>query len=192
MQVVYYKQAEQFMVIIWALNKNMGSLSNNDKRETYKRFLQEHLKVMCDDERVQLYYNDKGKPFITSSQYKSISISHTLNFFCVQLHHERYAGIDIETVRDTLMKIQTKFLQDEEILMAKDDLDTLCLMWTCKEALFKVHGEEGVSLKQHIRISKIDLPYISASIFYKDVQEHYTLYTHYIKPLRITYVVKKD
>lgn len=186
MKQIYYYQTEQFIVVIWAVDKNINN------RKMYKNFLQKELKSICKEENVQLSYTDKGKPLIHSEKYKSISVSHTLNFLSVQLHKENYAGIDIETMRDSLIKVKSKFLEDKELMIANDDLNTLCLLWTCKEAMFKIYGEDGISLKHNIRIFEINLPYISADISYRNIKEKYTLYSQYIEPLMLTYVVKKN
>ncbi len=110
MKELYRHKAEQFISIVWMFDADILSVSNSGKSKLYRSFLYNKLQEICEDKTVEIFFNTYGKPFIHSQEYQSISISHTLNFLSVQLHQNHFAGIDIETSREALYKIKSKFV----------------------------------------------------------------------------------
>ena len=45
---------------------------------------------------------------------------------------------------------------DETSLVEGNNLDQLCLIWAAKEAIFKMNGRSGLSLKDDITIESIE------------------------------------
>ncbi|GAB4457111.1 MAG: hypothetical protein OHK0036_20780 [Bacteroidia bacterium] len=158
----------------------------------HRDFLQSELKTITQDINAELFFNDNGKPFIRSAYFQSISISHTLNYLVIQLHKENIAGIDIETQRPALVKVQQKFLNNDEINWAHNDIFNLCVLWTAKEALFKVFGTENISLKNHISINLQNYPYLIGNIKMNGKSHSFVLYSQQYEHLTLTYVVKKN
>jgi len=192
MQLIYTHQTEEFIVLVWQFNLDKPTSSNTEIRSYYRNFLLQFLPTITKNKQCQLYFNQNNKPFIQDNEYKSISISHTLNYLAIQLRKDIYAGIDIETRREKLLKVQHKFLNEQEIAYANNDLYLLCCFWTSKEAAFKIYGHQFISLKKNIYIIQCDLPSIYVDIHLLNFkQERFELHSHYLHPLNITYVVKK-
>lgn len=193
MQQFFVSISEKYFVSLWQTNYP-EHLSNKDKSMLNRKFILNFIQQLTNDPFTELNFNDNNKPILINKIYKSISISHTLNLLAIQLHKENYAGIDIETERIALIKVQKKFLNDNEIELANNNLKTLCLLWTAKESIYKIHGTTNITPKD-IQISQINLPYIYAQVKNSNFHEVYTLYSQSLfskKNLTITYVQQKN
>ena len=90
------------------------------------------------EEEVQ--YHSNGKPFLPSAE---LSFSHCLPVAGALVHPER-AGMDIQLPNPKLEVISRKYAHPEELARAnetKAKLDYLTILWSAKEAVFKVYGE---------------------------------------------------
>lgn len=190
---IYNELSETYKVMVWAFDNRIESLIHSQKSKIYTDFISTEIKKITDNHKTYLYYDDNNKPHIKDDSFKSISISHTKNFLSIQLHKEKIAGIDIEMPRETLLKVQKKILNEDEIQLANNHLDTLCMLWTTKESVFKIYGKLNISLKQNIHIKAINNQYIVAQLSYNNKTEEFTLFSkQLIYGMRITYVVKKN
>ncbi len=193
-EIIYQLQTQDFLIVAWAFHELDTTLSNKEKSNYYKNFLRTELQHITHNPSCKLYYNDNNKPFINDPIYQSISISHTQHYLAIQLHRLPIAGIDIESERPALLKIQHKFLTNEEIPLAQHTLSGLCILWTAKEALFKIHGIANISLKKNIRILEVNHNTIHAVLIHNRIKEHYLLQRHSFNEylMHLTYVVKKN
>jgi len=107
---------------------------------------------------------DTRKPFLPGEQYH-FSISHCGDFAAAIVSKDKRVGIDIEIPIEKIIRIQDKFLTEEEKKMFNIHPDRHrdsmfnsqlpTLLWSAKESIFKWYGEGGVNFKQHIRLEKI-------------------------------------
>jgi hypothetical protein len=58
----------------------------------------------------------------------------------------------MELVQPKLLKVAGKYLNQNEISDVAGDAGKACVYWTCKEALFKMHGRRKISFKEHLAI----------------------------------------
>lgn len=96
--------------------------------------------------------DENGKPFLINSAWH-ISISHAYPFVTCILHKKNSCGIDIELPREQLIKIQRKFLSEDELSVSGNDVDKLCLFWCAKEALYKVYGKKNLVFAENIKVT---------------------------------------
>lgn len=86
------------------------------------------------------------------------SITHARGVAMVMLS-DRACGIDIERPQERLRLLAHKFLHAEELLQFPPErapLATLTLLWCAKEALYKLYGSRGLSLRTHYRIVSLE------------------------------------
>jgi len=117
-----------------------------------------------------------GKPFLTDTDLH-ISLANSYPYGVAVLNLDRATGIDIELPSNKLLRVQHKFLHAHELHL-QDDIEQLCLAWCTKECLYKLHGQQKLSLKDHIRIIELEYPLsplISAEIFLDDCWSPYQL-----------------
>ncbi len=105
-----------------------------------------------------LYYDDFGKPHLKDSTH--ISITHSHNFTGIILSKSVEVGIDIEMQREKILRIAHKYTPIEEYsTIANTDalIRKLTIVWGCKEALYKIYAEPGLSFLHHIDIADFSL-----------------------------------
>lgn len=101
-------------------------------------------------------YLDNGKPVVNDEIH--FSLSHCLPYVAV-LVSSRPCGLDIQKAEEKMMRIKDKFCHQEEWASASasaSPLDYVSLLWSAKEALFKVYGENLI-FKEQLRIAQFDL-----------------------------------
>jgi 4'-phosphopantetheinyl transferase len=101
----------------------------------------------------QMSYDEHGKPWL-SVPGRHISLSHTSSIIAL-LSSPEHCGIDIELISPKVERIANKFLKPGEVdaAMRSVNPETLYVYWCAKEALYKVYGRKGVSLKDNITVN---------------------------------------
>ncbi len=105
-----------------------------------------------------LYYDDFGKPHLKDG--KHISITHSNHFTGIIISDTLEVGIDIEMQREKILRIAHKFTPIEEyrtIANTEALIRKLTVVWGCKESLYKIYAEPGLSFLHHINIHDFDL-----------------------------------
>ena len=68
-------------------------------------------------------------------------------------------GIDIESIRDRILKIKHKFISDNEnqfLSSEKDYLEQLYVLWSAKESLFKLYGKGNLDFRKNLHINNFN------------------------------------
>lgn len=130
------------------------------KSEMHRRgFLSiRHLMAEAGYVDADLYYDKVGKPHLRDG--KHISITHSNQFTGIIVGETDEVGIDIEMQRDKILRIAHKFTPIEEyrtIANAEALVRKLTIVWGCKESLYKIYAEKGLSFLQHIDIKDFSL-----------------------------------
>lgn len=86
-----------------------------------------------------------------------VSLTHTKGLAAAIFHKEMPVGIDLDYVREKVVRLGPKFLDDSEMeFLGKDPL-MHTIAWSAKESIFKCQGKKGISLKHNIRLSPFSL-----------------------------------
>ena len=142
---------------------------------------------------VVIEYDQQGAPVIKNSQYKHISVSHCRDRVAVLLTMSP-CGVDIECRDRRFSAIAERYLTEEEHLVASkanfDRLTFLALVWSAKEALYKMLHREGVDLCRDLRIVAISPKQqsIVAEAYGEPVELRYILDCGH----QIVYAIKKE
>src|SRR5690606_3224212 len=110
--------------------------------------------AMCQRAGIQfqgIWKNPEGKPFLIGSG-AHISLSHSEHFVAAAIHPYNPLGIDLERLKEQLLRVATKFLSIDECTYAQENLDLLCRIWTATGAVFNLFGQKQVRLRHHVRI----------------------------------------
>ncbi|MFK7812656.1 MAG: 4'-phosphopantetheinyl transferase superfamily protein [Maribacter sp.] len=105
-----------------------------------------------------LYYDAVGKPHLKDGNH--ISITHSNQFTGIIISETQEVGIDIEMQRDKILRIAHKFTPIEEyrtIANSEALIRKLTIVWGCKESLYKIYAEPGLSFINHIVIKDFSL-----------------------------------
>lgn len=130
-----------------------------------------HLMAIAGYVDADLFYDDQGKPHLKDGTY--ISITHSNQFTGIIVSAYEEVGIDIEMQREKILRIAHKFTPIEEYrTLANTEalIRKLTVVWGCKESLYKVYSEPGLSFLQHIFINDFSLSDfdITGEIVYKN------------------------
>ena len=80
----------------------------------------------------------------------------TVDKLAIIINISENTGIDIELVRDKVLKIQHKFLNKKELLFAKDNVEKLITIWAAKEAMYKVYGLKELDFITNLFVEDFD------------------------------------
>ena len=96
------------------------------------------------------------KPYLADASY-NISLSHTDSYAVGIVHGSNAVGIDVEKIRDKLLKIAHRVLSQEEQKAVKGDLDKLTIYWSAKETLYKIHSKRQLFFNRDLLVEPFDL-----------------------------------
>ena len=152
MPLTYYRSHDQMEVGIWnatersaffkdILNSQdfplggMESIKHNSKQHQWlaSRFLLCHLYPSA----IQLY--KKNKPILYNGPF--VSFSHSDKLVAVSIS-ARETGIDIQKLDTKICRIAPRFVnaEDERSINLPGEVLSLSMIWSIKEAVFKVYG----------------------------------------------------
>ena len=133
-------------------DKFCGFLSDKRKREFY--FTRKLVATFKEIEKIE--YKANGKP-ITNSGH--LSISHSQNVIIVGYSPSSNLGIDIEFYKEKIHRIKHKFLAKEEISNLNiTDTSVLTLIWSIKEAIYKMEEIPGLRFKEDLIVTSLEHP----------------------------------
>jgi phosphopantetheinyl transferase len=95
------------------------------------------------------YKDDHGKSHPLDG-FGFVSLTHTKGLAAAIFHKNLPVGIDLEYVRERILRIGPKFLDPSEIAFLKNDPLLYTIAWSAKESIYKCQGKKGISLKEHI------------------------------------------
>ncbi|MFS4492413.1 4'-phosphopantetheinyl transferase family protein [Maribacter sp. 2308TA10-17] len=117
-----------------------------------------HLMAEAGYVDADLFYDEAGKPHLKDGNH--ISITHSNQFTGIIVSSSNEVGIDIEMQRDKILRIAHKFTPIEEyrtIANTEALIRKLTVVWGCKESLYKIYAERGLSFFHHIVIKDFSL-----------------------------------
>jgi len=158
------------------------------KRDLEKRGTETLLKALFKGE-VGLYHDEHNKPHIKQGGH--ISISHSHDLMGILYNGRESTGLDIELLRDKVLAIQHKFLNEHEKAWAANDVETLVSFWAIKESLYKVFGKKGTDFRKHLFIEEYRQNPILASIRMNGLVKRYELVKEKVKDYILVYVSKE-
>ncbi|WP_341227083.1 4'-phosphopantetheinyl transferase superfamily protein [uncultured Arcticibacterium sp.] len=95
--------------------------------------------------------DEHGKPYLVNTKWE-MSITHSKNFIGVIMHPHLPVGIDIEKPQTKMWRILPRLYSETEIKAVGDNLETLSVYWSAKEALYKLYGKRGVDFVRNLRL----------------------------------------
>ncbi|MBD3636044.1 MAG: 4'-phosphopantetheinyl transferase superfamily protein [Crocinitomicaceae bacterium] len=97
-----------------------------------------------------IQYRDTGKPIINEGH---ISISHSRNNVVIGYSKDHIIGVDIEFFNPKIHRVKFKFLASiEKERFDIENEEVLTLIWSIKEAIYKMEDIPGLLFKEHILV----------------------------------------
>ena len=110
------------------------------------RVLAQALLRQLDMQYTGIEKDSVGKPLLVGCPYY-ISLSHTEGYAAAVLHRRFPVGIDIEWVKEKLLKVAPRVFTEAEREFAQDNLFKTAVYWCAKEAVFKMGAVQVLSLR---------------------------------------------
>jgi enterobactin synthetase component D len=79
-----------------------------------------------------------------------VSLTHTQGLAGAIFHRDTPVGIDMEFIREKILKIGFRFLHHTELEFLEKDPILYTMAWSAKESIFKCQGKRGVSFRENI------------------------------------------
>lgn len=112
------------------------------------------LKEMSGGNNLFIAYDQYSKPYIEGDLSLKISISHSHHIVAIILDKKNESGIDIELVKDKIIRITPKFLSSEELkTISAIDYEKATAYWCAKESIYKYYGKKELHFNQNIFIA---------------------------------------
>ena len=110
-------------------------------------------KMLNTNDYIDCRIDEHGKPFLVNSSYY-ISLSHSFDYAAVMIGKTKPVGIDLELIKDKIIRIEKKFMHPSESEFIDPDhrIEHLYACWCAKEAIYKLHGKKYVSFLDNIRL----------------------------------------
>lgn len=101
--------------------------------------------------------DEHGKPCLPDTPFQ-VSISQSVDRVAVILSDRFEVGIDIEILREKILKVAFKFLSDREKDYTENDLAKTCLYWSAKETLYKMYSRKKLLFKENLPVGPMGEP----------------------------------
>jgi phosphopantetheinyl transferase len=173
MSIVWIKElGEETRLALWKIEEGEEALQKmlvlNDQETLFingirsgkrtlhwlaSRVLLRNLLGLNPTEFLDTRIDDQDKPFIFNKSFH-FSISHSFEYAGVMISRDHLVGMDIEQINDKIVRIEDKFMSEEEKKFIEDSekINHLYACWSAKEALYKLFGKKTVSFRENIHL----------------------------------------
>ncbi|MBN7812492.1 4'-phosphopantetheinyl transferase superfamily protein [Algoriphagus sp. H41] len=137
------------------------------------------------------FKDEHGKSHAMNGQ-GYVSLTHTPGFAGAIFHREQPVGIDIDLVREKILKIGFRFLDSSELDFLEKDPLHYTMAWSAKESIFKCQGRKGVSFRDNILLEPFarNASRIKGRIRGTEFADHhYTVEVRQLENVILTYTI---
>lgn len=103
----------------------------------------------------QIIYNKIGAPTLLFHSSEFISISHSHYLCAIAKNSKNAIGLDIEFHSGQATRLRNRFVHEEEEQLITNALEDT-LVWSAKEALYKIAGVKKLIFKEQLRLTSHD------------------------------------
>jgi len=166
MPIIYREKIDDHAILgVWKITESVDELLtmiqfSEGERETFEKFKiksrQAHWlsyrlairELLGDDCPCDFYYDEHGKLHFSNLNY-ALSVTHSGLYSGVIISSKHYVGIDIEKLGERINLLAHKFLNEYEMqhLPDKEQHKFLTVVWSAKEALYKLYGKSEVQME---------------------------------------------
>lgn len=143
------------------------------------------------NKQVSLEYSKEGKPELRQEKCH-ISISHSHDKLVIIYNSREATGIDIELIRDKVLKIKDKFLSQQELIEADNNVEKLIIYWAAKESLYKLYGLKEVEFIKHLHVQPFELKTkgsLTGEINLESFEKKFNLHYEKLEDYMLVYVL---
>lgn len=172
---------------------SFANISRSDKRVEWKGA---RIAIKSALECISLpypgFFKDEHGKSHPMDGYGYVSLSHTKGIAAAIFHKDMPVGIDLDFVREKVVRLGPKFLDPSEIAFLNNDPVLYTIAWSAKESIFKCQGKRGISLKNNILLEPFTLndSVIIGKVYQSDFSDHhYQVRVDREKDIVLTYTI---
>jgi phosphopantetheinyl transferase len=103
---------------------------------------------------VTISYNDVGAPIVDRPNIY-ISVAHAKERMVAVAIADRAVGVDIEYIDRDFERVAPRYMSAEEVQLSESGV-WYAMVWSAKEAMYKLYGRRGVDLLSDLRVVGYD------------------------------------
>lgn len=172
---------------------SFANISHSDKKKewaTARLAIYDALKAL--EVPYPGFFKDEHGKSQAMNGHGYVSLTHTLGFAGAIFHREQPVGIDMDFIREKILKIGFRFLDPAELDFLKKDPIHYTMAWSAKESIFKCQGKRGVSFRENILLEpfEINATKIKGKIRGTDFADHhYAVDVRKMENVILTYTI---
>jgi len=153
-----------------------ANISHPDKK---KEWASSRLAIAAALETLQIpypgFFKDEHGKSQSMSGYGFVSLTHTLGYAAAIYHRENPVGIDMDFIREKILRIGFRFLDETELNFLEKDPIHYTMAWSAKESIFKCQGKKGISFRENILLEPFEMnaKIIKGKIHGTDFADHH-------------------
>ncbi len=172
------------------------SYSNISRPDKQKEWKGARLAIKSALECISLpypgFFKDEHGKSHPMDGYGHVSLSHTKGIAAAIFHKDMPVGIDLDFVREKVVRLGPKFLDACEMNFLKGDPLLYTIAWSAKESIFKCQGKRGISLKNNIMLEPFDIgvEVIKGKVYQSEFSDHhYQVKVNCVGDIVMTYTI---
>ncbi len=172
--------------------RGLKSLSRRQQWLSYRLILPHLLEANAVS---GILYDDGGKPRLENGA-GHVSATHSGKYAALIFSKTNRVGVDVELIQPKIVKLTHKFLTPAELeyRFSAHTLESLYVIWSAKEALYKLHGGCGLVFSQHIHINHFTFTgsgQVTGRVVRGDETITYTLFYESLDDYILVYAVEQ-
>lgn len=138
------------------------------------------------------FFKDEHGKSHSMNGHGFVSLTHTQGFAGAIFHRDQPVNIDLDLIREKILRIGFRFLDPAELDFLDNDPVHYTMAWSAKESIFKCQGRKGISLRDNILLDPFD---VSTSRIKGRIRgtefadHHYTVEVRKLENVIMTYTI---
>ena len=157
-----------FSEVIIIDDSSVNDRKGKDKVQTQREIVLNSLCEVLDRNDVAIERDENGAPYFVNENLPFISISHSNNWFALQLCKEDRVGVDIQVMKSDIEKGMRYFVNEKEENALEINSLNLNIIWAAKEAVYKYKKGKLEYYKEAMTVLSIE----SDSLLVEVGEEH--------------------
>jgi 4'-phosphopantetheinyl transferase len=172
MPVIQQFKFQESNIFVWKITEQIEDFSNLDSFDidTYEKLIHptKQLEWIVSRKLIEFGAETLGIQFSKIKKDKfgklhfedsnwQFSISHSKDLTAVIFHQTHRCGIDLEAESNRFFKVSPRVLSKTELDFVANDLTKHCIVWSAKEAIYKLHGQKNIDFKENLLIDSFEI-----------------------------------
>ncbi|MFD2202853.1 4'-phosphopantetheinyl transferase family protein [Shivajiella indica] len=172
---------------------SFANISKSDKRREWKGARVAIKSAMdCISLPYPGFFKDEHGKSHPMDGYGFVSLTHTKGIAAAIFHKDMPVGIDLDFVREKVVRLGPKFLDPSEMEFLNGNPVLYTIAWSAKESIFKCQGKRGISLKRNILLEPFEIhdSVINGKVYQSEFSDHfYKVKVEMDKDIVLTYTI---